>query len=312
MKIHPLLPALFACTTMVPAAANAGTPHGNFSPFLQSLGLQLADTPTDSRWQLKGEVSLTNEFQREASANESLVLDYEQLRLDVSAQRRLNEHWSISISAGFFNQDGGFADSLIDGWHEFFSLPENGRDNAPRDQFSIRYERDGVTLIDLDEGNGLAYAGIGASRTLGQNRALHWTLSVPGSDRYQIAPASKPTLSMAYSQHWDHNTLGQFNAQVGASFRGTAGTLATLQREWLFTGSMGWTYPLLDNIGLRLQLDANSAVYRDTGFETLEAAAGVITVALKTKRWQLGFREDLLIGKGSPDFGVFLSLQHTL
>lgn len=313
MKTRTLLPAFITCTAiMTGMPVNASTPHANFNPFLQSLGLRVTDKPSNASWQLQGELSLSNEYQRETRENELLILDYEQLRLDLSLQHRLNDNWRIGVNAGFFNQGGGFGDAVIDGWHDFFSLPENGRNQVPRDQFNIRYQRNGQTIIDLDKGNGLAYASVNVSRSLGQNRGLHWTLSLPGSDSYQIASTARPTLSMAYSQHWAHDKLGQFSAEAGFSYRDKNGALAALQNEWLFSGSVGWTYPLFETIGILLQLDANSAAYQDTGLATLESAAGVISVALTTKRWRLGFREDLLLGKGSPDFGLFFSLHHRL
>ena len=68
----------------------------------------------------------------------------------------------------WISHSGGFLDSTIDAWHEFFGLPEGIRPNLDQDQLSYIVQRQGTDLYRLDEPvSGIGDLQLGMSVELG-------------------------------------------------------------------------------------------------------------------------------------------------
>lgn len=298
-------------TTLLSCPAIASSLHGNLNPFVQHAALMSYQDRASKTWEIDTEISLTNEYQIERSANEELTLDYEQLRLDLNGQYQLNPRWALKIHSTFYSQSGGFGDAIIDGYHTSLSLPENGRDLAPRDGFAIRYQRNGQTLVQSAKGSGLGKLALGVSRRYDNGMAMHFMIKLPSGNHHRFIGSQSFAASTAVSQQWQVKEYGQIYVQFGLSIIDRSGPLSSLQKPWVATLSSGWNWPLFQNIGLNLQIDLNSASHRDTSLKTLQASAGTLSLALQStnlsgRQWQLGFREDIIRGQGSPDFGIYI------
>jgi len=80
----------------------------------------------------------------------SLALDGETTRLAIGARRGFGDGWEASVTLPLLRHGGGFLDSVIEGWHAAFGLPNGDRDRFPQDRLRYRYRPDsgGVAITD--------------------------------------------------------------------------------------------------------------------------------------------------------------------
>jgi len=90
-----------------------------------------------SQWQVSLEHN--NSFMGGDEAGESLKLDGESSALALRYDRRLNQCWQASTAAAFLSHSGGVFDRAIDDWHQWFQLPNAGRENFDYHLLEYRY-----------------------------------------------------------------------------------------------------------------------------------------------------------------------------
>ena len=76
-------------------------------------------------------------------------------RLD-GEEWQLTGDWAGPLGPGRFNvrarvasRSGGIADQAVWNWHQWFSLPQGGREDAPKNRLAYHLERDGKVVGDL-------------------------------------------------------------------------------------------------------------------------------------------------------------------
>ncbi len=120
---------------------------------------------------------ISNTLNIDASANESIYLDYETYRFNFSYQYGLNDHWNLKLDIPLLHQSGGFLDSSIDSWHEFFGLPRANRPFIEDNQYHINYTSGTQSLVDLNEASTtLGDIQIAAARSLINNNNTSMSL----------------------------------------------------------------------------------------------------------------------------------------
>ncbi|PWG73499.1 hypothetical protein DF186_22760, partial [Enterococcus hirae] len=78
-----------------------------------------------------------------------MIADGEIYKLALSASGRYSARGFGSVRLPLLPQGGGFMDSILVDWHDFFGLPQGGRDRVRNDQYRFFYERDGEVLLDV-------------------------------------------------------------------------------------------------------------------------------------------------------------------
>jgi len=95
---------------------------------------------------------------------DEIVLDGEIVRAEFDLRVGLGEGFDVEVGLPVLHTTSGCLDGFIEGWHDFFNLPQADRDEYPRDQFEVaarraqkdggfedayRLEEDGLHLGDL-------------------------------------------------------------------------------------------------------------------------------------------------------------------
>jgi len=69
---------------------------------------------------------------------DDLRMDGETLRTNLRVGWGLGSDWDLEVEIPLIYASGGILDGFIDGFHQFFGFPQNGRPNYPRNQYEIR------------------------------------------------------------------------------------------------------------------------------------------------------------------------------
>jgi len=237
---------------------------------------QLANIPTahsgailaagQTSW--RTDVDIANNFVRDSRGGEKLVLDGESQRYQLGMRRGLSETWEVGVQIPWLSYNGGVTDNFIKGWHKFWGLPDGGRPAYPNRRLNFFYQRNGVTEIDLHR----AESGIGdvqfsaAYQWLRNDRnALAWsfTATAPTGSAHKFTGNGGGNLGIALAatryQLFDLPLTA--TANIGAMWLPEGDVLAAQQKHaaWFANGEIGWA--ATQNLRLKIQLDANSALY---------------------------------------------------
>lgn len=260
-----------------------------------------------------------SEYVEQQNSREALTLDAESQRLALSYRRGFGgsivsvDGWEWGVELPLVSSGGGRLDSLIENWHDIFGLPNGGREHAPRDRYLIRYQRDGQTVLSLDEGK----AGLGDARvTLGVAFGEHWVLramlQLPTGD------ADRLTGGHAGGALWSDYTLplgetqrAKLTVSAGLSATETGGPLGAQQEPVAALAGAALSLPLFWGMEGVTQFNFHSALYQGSGLEPLDGPSGQLAFGVRLP-WAggavtLGVQEDVVVNT-SPDFSLHIGL----
>ncbi|MBY5993534.1 DUF3187 family protein [Ferrimonas balearica] len=185
------------------------------------------------------------------------MMDYYHNSLDVALRYAPAERWELELGYQYrFAADNGL-DSLTAGFHDFFGIPQNGRDQVPKHRFHVSSEKYGVLLEDFE------------GETL--------TNMVSGYLGYQWLDHARHALSTGVGLSYNHVNSGPFEvssfeqlAQVnyrfapserhrayvtlGASHRGEGQTIGGIGiNDWAFMYGVAYQYRFHPNHSLMLE-----------------------------------------------------------
>jgi Protein of unknown function (DUF3187) len=127
----------------------------NLAPVAGLLGLpsqRSADTGEAGQWQWALQGSLASHYVADGARRERIILDGETQRLALLGRYAFADGWEVQLELPWQRQDGGVLDTVIDHWHDFWGMPDNGRGEARRDALDYRYA-DPQLRFDLRQGS---------------------------------------------------------------------------------------------------------------------------------------------------------------
>lgn len=262
--------AVTAWIAPAPAAQELPFDTSNQSPLVQIYGLPGIGAPrvlAPGRLRADLHYEAANHFVGKSRGSEELFLDGETHRSTLKVYRGLRGSREIGIEIPYVDHNEGFLDSFIEGWHDFFGLPQNGREQMPANQFLLRYRRDGVDRINLTQPTaGLGDVRLVAGQSLGGTTEAMLRLSVklPTGDSAKLlgsgATDAALWLSIACPQTKCADSVSWYGG--GGLLRMAKGdVLPELQRQWVVFGSAGLHWKALPRLTLAAQLDAHTPFY---------------------------------------------------
>jgi hypothetical protein len=274
-------------TTSHYAIAGSGLATRDLNPILQPIFLPaLVPVSEDNGWRIDHSFYLTNTLQEKSKGNESLLIDVENYRYELG---------------------------LIDGWHDFFGLPEGDRDKFPKDEINIEYVRDGVVEYSQDEsssGLGDLSVALGHQLTGGPTYFIGIELPTGSESDYSGNEAIDLAIWVTHEKQVDAEMT--VYGLLGLSFPGDDGNLEGLIVDEIWVAQLGLDYRFNDNLIGTVQFDFHSETIEDSDLKafgnSLQIQLGLGFLQLfENHRLDLFFSEDIMVGT-APDitFGARL------
>jgi len=309
------------------SAANPLAPFtvSNQSPLVAGFGLpaQLdAELPAAGTWQGALRYDLASHYTENSNARESILLDGESQRLTLALGRSFAGGWNFGFEVPWVSHRGGTLDSFIEDWHDTFSLPQGGRDTAPKGRLEYRYVRDGVTLLEMTEGA----AGVGdVALSCGWQASLETEpartalafgvrLKLPTGDSDRLLGSGSTDLALWLAGRAEEESEeGAFAAwfALGGLAMTRGDILGGQQQPLAAFGRFGLGWSPARFISFKVQVDGNTSLYADSDLDELGSALvltlGGSLILPAQLRLDLGVGEDLVVG-ASPDVVFHLAL----
>ncbi len=255
----------------------------------------------------------------ETSAAESLRLDGETTRLALSYHYGIADKLDLSIQVPLVWHRSGFLDSAIDGWHDFFSLPDGPRDQRAQDQLEFFYSDTDVTVLNTTRNAN----GVGDVRLLlgwrlpgSENRstALRFGMKLPTGDSDELLGSGGADLSIGLASDvsalWGQTNLSGFY-RANVSYLGEPDFLANRYKDVVGQFSFGIAYRLHRRVDVSVQSRIRSAVYA-SAIENLGKTSTSLTFGAGIKMSD-SYRLVLSVGEDvNPDSAPDVSFQIAL
>lgn len=317
-RISPLCVGLFATFIWIlfqNSAYGLTIPTSNQSPLVSLFGLPPPHHFEAQTNRAFARMSLSNNFIPRENSNEFLLLDGETLRVETGISHSISDCWVTDITVPFLQHSGGGLDSFVDDWHAIFNLPESGRPLAPTDRLLYQYERNGVSVVNIQGSR----SGIGDVRLSVAQRAACNPLTGVVRAGVKLATGDPDDLFGSGG----NDVFVDFSKQSGRSSEGVsvAGTAGVLvmgsselfsnQRSSSFYGSVSLDWVLNPVVTLESQLSLHSPFF-NSSLKVLDDWAIIVslggTIRLSDKfRLELSMSEDPVYG-ASPDVVFHLGL----
>lgn len=299
----------------------------NQNPLIQPFGLP---SPGDARVLSPGNCSaalffdLASNYVATKSATESLLLDGESYRFNLISRWGFSPGFEAGIEIPWLAYGGGTIDGFIQDWHNFFGLPQGGRDQAPNNRLRYRYSRNGVERLAISNHHGgigdLMFTGgwqcLGDGATP-QAAALRAGVKLPTGDPGLLTGSGGTDLSLWLVGRSDHSlTLGHATiyGAAGGLYLSPGNILRELQRHWVMFGSLGAGWSPWEFISFSIQLDATTPFHGGSSLAALSGRTlGLImggSLALGERTvLELGVAEDLAATTW-PDVTFHMGITH--
>ncbi|HEY5975509.1 MAG TPA: DUF3187 family protein [Geobacteraceae bacterium] len=324
---------VLAGCVLLPALATGAelTPFQTFnqSPLVQIFGLPAAGPATVAP---AGSLvvslvqDVANNFAEDGNAREQIHLDGESYRTTLALRYGLAKRVEIGLELPLVGNGGGVFDNFIEGWHDFFGLPDGGRTQVPRNRLVYSYAKDGRTRLLLnDSGYGLGdlrltggwqlyrHDGDGSDQAV----ALRGSLKFPTGNSNQLQGSGSTDLALWLSGSSTYRlppAWGDFGlfAAAGAMVMSRGDVLGDQQEPLVGFGTLGFGWSPLSWLALKVQLAGHTPFYGDSDLRELSHSAlqGVFggTIAFSpTTTLDIGVAEDLAVNT-TPDVTLNVAL----
>lgn len=318
----------FACAMAGPSLAQAPKPEEplyvkNLSPVAGLLGLpsqRSAAVGEPGQWSLGLHSSVASHYVADRGRAEALNLDGETRRLALELRYAVAAGWELQLELPWVQQDGGVLDDAIDGWHDLWGMPDNGRGDVASDLLDYRYaQRQQLRFALLEESSGIGDTSLALQRHLYRDDGLDVALALgykfgtgePGdftgsgeSDLYAALRLSGLALA---------DLPLDWHAQAGYLRAGELEMLGPRQERnlWFAGGALSWSFA--QHWRLLGQLDAHAAPL-DSALDALGSTAVLLSAGLRWApgpRWALDFTviEDIAV-ETAPDVTFQFDLRY--
>ena len=117
------------------------------------------------------------------SGPERLFVDGETWRQALALRRGFGDGWEALLELSVVSHVPGVFDGFIETWHDFFHLPQGGRDTAPRDRLAIRYDKGSAGVHVTDGVTSLGDIALGVGHAVKRNFLANHGLAIRGAVR---------------------------------------------------------------------------------------------------------------------------------
>ena len=260
------------------------------------------------------------------TGDERLLVDGETYRQAIALRAGLGNGWEGILEVSAVSHTGGEFDGFIRDWHDFFGLPQGGRDTAPNGRLAFIHARGGMASVDLHEGTTApGDVTLGLGRKLERNPLRNDGLALRGAIGLPTGDGQALTGSGGLSASFWAETSGRLSVQgrprpwfYGASLGVGTGKLPSplsgLGGRAVAFGRLGVSWRPLDRLSLTAQMDVNSTPYSGSSLSPLSGpaimlgAGGALRISPATTL-EVSVSEDDGWKHAVHDFGVHVALR---
>ncbi|WP_369602540.1 DUF3187 family protein [Hahella sp. SMD15-11] len=311
------------CQLLVPAMLGAaaqaapvapGTFVTNDNPWQSGYPLLQLDATRPEHTTLELRASAANVFQIQQGHDETLELDGEVQRGIVRIRMPLTPALDMSFQAHYVRHDTGIWDSIIQDWHQFFQLPNGGRELRDKNRLFYRHTDASGTHEVSKVTPAWRYFEVEGGWSRGDREH---------PERFQFAvswsPADNAALGAAewaihggWTRGWSLSP--ELSAQAGAGmsvFAGGDDALEDRRHVLRFQGRAGLAWQPWTVLVLTGQLDTHTPLY-DSRMDALGNLPLILSLGARVPLGRLtletGFSEDLNPG-ASPDWSTWIAVR---
>lgn len=299
----------------------------NRSPLLYFFGIP-SDTSSDLLGAGKWEFSVAQDIASinviDHTAHEQMFLDGELYRWSLIGKYGLGQNLELGFELPYVAQTGGFLDGFIVNWHDFFGLPQGGRNVLPRNRLKYRYTKDGVSQLDASPAsNGISDISLLAGYQLYSHRdeqdhdtlALRAQLKLPTGDSSEMLGSGSTDLALfvtgSRNSRNEWGTVGSF-ASLGGMYSSDGDILKHQRQNLAGFGTIGTGWSPAEWIAFKLQGHLTSPLYKDSSLRELGSWTFLLTMGGTLKfpdnyLLDIGVGEDILVNS-APDVTFNLAL----
>lgn len=300
----------------------------NQSPLVQIFGLPAESsaviTPAGhSTFSLTQDVA--SEYTVNQTSREQIILDGESYRWTLAARYGISDRFEAGIEIPYVLYGGGFLDDFIIDWHNAFSLPQGGRESAPRNRLNYSYSKDGVQKLAMNHaGSGIGDivlsggmklydAGDAGSR---DRVALRTSLKLPSGASGSLRGSGSTDVSLSLCGSMNNFTewgsLGVYGS-AGGMVMTRGDVLSDQQKRLVGFGTLGLGWGPAEWISFKFQLNGHTAFYRNSSLTELSDNSLMLVVggALKLPGdylLDIGVSEDVAVAT-APDVAFHLGVR---
>ena len=278
----------------------------NQNPFVSAHGLARdlgADLTQPGQLAWSVTYSVASNFEIEDDGPERITIDAESTRADLRLQWGVAPGWEVGLEVPYLRHAGGYLDSLIIDWHDWFSLPQNGRDLAPRDQLLISYSGPGDSLLFNDDVAGLGDVQLFVARQLGSGEAsstvLRGHVKLPTGDEDDLLGSGSTDAGLSLHHQRQLNDWLGLGAWLGATYLGDSKLFADRSSTLVAQGGVRTQIMLNDLVTLKVQWDVHSQVYEETRLRQLNEIAYLLSFG-GTLRFNPSHALDIVVVENYP------------
>lgn len=321
--------AALALAYATPAGGTDITPFytANQSPLVQIFGLPAADNATvlpPGKASALLAVDVASNNAKDISARENILLDGESYRFTLALRYGIARGVEAGIDVPYVGQGGGFLDSFIIGWHDFFNLPQGGRKEDPRNRLLYTYTKDGRNRLLINDssfapgdvrlsgGVQLYHDGTENPRAV----ALRASLKLPTGDSNELHGSGNTDFALWFTASDDYRLpIGHFTlfGAAGGMVMGTGDLLRGQQRNVAGFASLGCGWSPAEWIAFKVETSGHTAFYKESDLRELANGAlqliigGTLAFSPRTSL-DIGVSEDIAVNT-SPDVAFHLALR---
>ena len=292
----------------------------NQNPFVNIYGLaRLADGQLldAGEWQLEFGHSIASHFEIGEAGAEQIRIDGESQRVDLTLRRGIGGRWEVGANLPFIRHSSGFLDSLIIDWHDWFNLPQNGRDLTRNDQLAFGYSGPGGALGVFDDVSGLGDVQVYLGRSLGQGTALRAQLKLPTGEERDLAGSGGVDLAVSVSHEHQATERFLWGVTGAVTYLSEGDVLPDNVRPLVAQVGARVAYQLNPWLNLKMQWDAHSQLYEDTRLRQLNEIAYILSFGGSVKVSRHGVL-DIVVTENyphpeiTPDVAFILNYRHRI
>jgi len=299
----------------------------NQSPLVQIFGIPsetLSTTVKAGRTKVNLIQDIASNYTVASNTSERIHLDGESYRWAIAARYGLTDRLEIGLDVPYLLSGGGFLDGFIVDWHKTFSLPQGGRDSAPKNKLQYTYTKNGRQILNMDRsGSGIGDISLGGALNIYDVKdveshdsiTLRTAIKLPSGDSSQLRGSGSIDFSVylcgSMNNFTEWGSLGIFGS-IGGLAMTKGNVLPDQQKQLAGFGTAGFGWGPAEWISFKFQLNANTPLYSGSSLAELSKSSLMLTVggALKLPgayHLDIGVSEDLAVAT-APDVAFHLGL----